>query len=207
VRRIVPLSGVVFVVLVIISVLLGGSTPGSDASGEKIASYYDSHDVRLFIESFLLAASGLFAVVFGATLARHLRPADDGARSIWERVALAGATLIAGALAVIATINFALADQPTEVSATALQALNLLENATWVLFNTALGIFMLPIGILWLATRRRLRWLGWIALVLGIALFIPYADFVALLASGLWIIGTSILLFWQRDAVRVTRSA
>ena len=29
---------------------------------------------------------------------------------------------------------------------------------------------------------------GWIALVAGVALFIPFADFFALIVSGLWII-------------------
>ena len=42
---------------------------------------------------------------------------------------------------------------------------------------------------------RGSRALGWSALVLGIALFIPFADFVALLLTGIWIIVTSILQF------------
>ncbi len=41
---------------------------------------------------------------------------------------------------------------------------------------------------------RGYRQLGWAAVVLGVALFIPYADFVALLATGLWIVVVSILL-------------
>jgi hypothetical protein len=41
-----------------------------------------------------------------------------------------------------------------------------------------------------------------VALVLGIALFIPFADFIALLASGLWIIVTSAMLFRERSDAR-----
>ena len=37
--------------------------------------------------------------------------------------------------------------------------------------------------------------LGWIALVAGIALFIPFADFFALIVSGLWLIWTSIAMY------------
>jgi hypothetical protein len=37
--------------------------------------------------------------------------------------------------------------------------------------------------------------LGWIALAAGIALFIPFADFVALIISGLWIIAVSVKQF------------
>jgi hypothetical protein len=38
-----------------------------------------------------------------------------------------------------------------------------------------------------------MRWLGWIALVLGVAAFIPFADFFALLATLAWIVAVSLL--------------
>jgi len=38
------------------------------------------------------------------------------------------------------------------------------------------------------------RWLGWTALVLGIAIFIPVVDFFALLGTLLWIAVASIAL-------------
>lgn len=46
-----------------------------------------------------------------------------------------------------------------------------------------------------LGTARGYRWLGWAALVLGIALFIPFADFFALLLTLIWIIVTSVMAF------------
>jgi uncharacterized membrane protein len=48
------------------------------------------------------------------------------------------------------------------------------------------------------------RWLGWIALVLGVALFIPFADFVALLAMLFWILVTGLV---QARARRTTSTA
>jgi hypothetical protein len=45
---------------------------------------------------------------------------------------------------------------------------------------------------------------GWVAPAAGIALFIPGADFIALIASGLWIIATSIILFQRDRAVAPT---
>lgn len=201
-KKLLPLSGIVFVLLVVVSVLLGGSTPGSTASGAKVASYYDAHNARMFVESFLLAAAGFFAVAFGATLARWLSGADAVARSAWTRVVLAGVTLVAAAFMFVATVNFALADSPTKVSGSALQALNLVANDSWVFLNAALGVLMLGAAAAWLASERGYRWLAWIALVLGVALFIPFADFIALLASGLWIIVASVVLFRAEDAER-----
>jgi hypothetical protein len=200
INRLLPLSGIVFVALVILAVILGGSTPGGTAPGDEVASYYDSHQASEFINSFVLAASGLFAVLFAATLGRWLVAAQEAPRSIWHRVALAGSTLVAVSAAAVGALNFALADSPRKVSGSALQALNLLINDSWVLFNSAFGVLMVGAAGCWLTSSRASRWLGWVALVLGIALFIPFADFFALLATGLWIIVASVVLFRSQAA-------
>jgi hypothetical protein len=197
-RKLLPLSGIALVVLIVLGVLLGGSTPESTAGGAKVASYYDSHQARMVVDSFVLATAGLFVVLFASVLGGSLPPARQTAGSIWDRVLLAGGVLFATALGIVGSINFALADSPTKVSGTALQGLNLLVNDSWVLWNAALGVFMLGAAGAWLTSARGSRWAGWIALVLGVALFIPFADFFALLASGLWIIATSIALFRER---------
>jgi len=62
-----------------------------------------------------------------------------------------------------------------------------------MMFNPALGVMMLGAAGTLLSRSAGRRWLGWVALFLGIALFIPFADFVALLATGAWIIVTSVL--------------
>ena len=65
-RKLFLLSGVAFVALVLTTVVgIGGSTPGSGASGEKLASFYGDHAVRQGIGSFVLALAGLFVVLFG----------------------------------------------------------------------------------------------------------------------------------------------
>ena len=37
--RLLPLSGIVFVCLVVLTVLISGTTPGSTASGEEVMAY------------------------------------------------------------------------------------------------------------------------------------------------------------------------
>ena len=103
---------------------------------------------------------------------------------------------------VVSGLTFALADAPTKLGADALQALNLLDNDVWVAFNSGLGVMMLGAGGSLLARTRLYRWLGWAALALGIALFIPFVDFVALLLSGVWIPVTSVTLFRERAEAR-----
>jgi hypothetical protein len=49
------------------------------------------------------------------------------------------------------------------------------------------------------------RWLGWAALVLGVALFIPFADFFALLLTLIWILVVSVMLGRSGDVGAVAQ--
>lgn len=192
-QRLLALSGVAFFVLVVVAVVgICGSTPGTDASGAKLASFYSDNTVRQGIGAFALAAAAPFVVLFGIGLVR--RVGDTARESVWGYVLLAGTILVAGAVLVTAFVHFALANGADEnISPTALQALNSLDGNTWMVFNPAFGVMMLGAAGT-LVSAGVLRRLGWIALVLGVAAFIPFADFFALLATLLWIALTSVLL-------------
>jgi hypothetical protein len=136
-------------------------------------------------------------VFFASALAARLG-LDGGHqhRPVWERVVLAGSAITASATVVAALIHFALSDGADQnVSPVALQALNVLDGNVWLPFNSGLGVMMLGAAGLLLTETPLPRWLGWIALVLGIALFIPYADFFALVITLLWIIVASVMLY------------
>ena len=79
------------------------------------------------------------------------------------------------------------------VSTGALPSLAALDQHSWVAFNSGRGVMMLGAAGTLLASKAH-PLLGWIALDTGIALFIPFADFVGLIVSGLWIITTSVQL-------------
>ena len=64
-----------------------------------------------------------------------------------------------------------------DIAGGALQALVGLDENSWVAFNAGLGVMMLGAGASILASKTH-PVLGWIALVAGIALFIPFADLV-----------------------------
>lgn len=193
-QRLLALSGIAFVGLALAGVVgVGGSTPGTKASGEELASFYGDHALRQGIASFLLAVAALFVVLFGIGLATRFT-SRDGSLSVWGYVLIAGTILVAGAVLVSAFAHFALANGGDEnISPAALQALNSLDGNTWMTFNPALGVMMLGAAGTLLSVGVQ-RPLGWIALVLGIAAFIPFADFFALLVTLLWIVVTGIVL-------------
>jgi hypothetical protein len=194
-QRLLQLSGIVFVALVVVSVLVVGSTPGTDEPAADVAAFYDENQVRQFIVSFLFPATVPFLVLFAVGLAERQ---DEG--GTWGRVAVAGAILAGGAILATAAIHFALLSAAEEDDASlTVSALNALDGSTWVAFNAGFGVMMLGAAGVFL-TGTVHRWLGWIAVVLGIALFIPVAGFIALLTTLGWIVVTSAVLARRKPA-------
>ena len=186
-KKLLPLSGIMFVVSTLVTVIaIGGSTPDTNASAQKIFSYYDAHNGRQVLAAFLITAAVPFLVFFGVSLAA-------GGRSFWELVVIVGTGLAATGFLLAALLHFALSDAPgNHVSPDAVKALGILDGDFWMATNAALGVLML--GAAGTMLQRGVRSLGWTALVIGVALFIPFADFFALLLAGLWIIVTSVVL-------------
>jgi hypothetical protein len=204
-RRVLPLSGVAFVVLALVAVVgLGGDTPESDASASEVFRFYDDHAVREGIAAFVLALAVPFLVFFAVSLATALWPEGADRPPVWHYVLIGGGLLTGAALLIAAAVVFSLADgADNKISMDALQGLNTLDANTWVAFNAGFGVMMLgAAGCMIPRVRAALpAWLGWTALVLGIALFIPFADFVALILTLLWIIAVSIMLFRRSAAL------
>ena len=199
-----PLSGIAFVVLaLVVTLAIGGGTPGTGDSAAEITTFYDENEVRQFITSFAFAATVPFLILFTAGLVRTIASRTD-ASAVWGQVALAGAILVGAVILMTAAIHFALLDAANqdEVAQEAILALTFVDGSTWVAFNAGFGVMMLGAAGL-LLSAGVMRWLGWIALVVGVAAFIPVADFFALLATLVWIVVVSLL---QARAPRTTHT-
>lgn len=196
-QRLLPLSGILAVLLVVLTVVIGGGTPEPDASATKVMSFYGANEAREVAAALVLAASVPFLVMFAAALATALWPREAGVRPVWELVLLAGSALAGGAILFAAAVHFMLADGADHLSASGLQVLNLVDGDAWVAWNAGIGVMMLGAAGSLLSGLHGSRRLGWTALVLGVLLFVPFADFFALLASALWILATSVVLYRQ----------
>lgn len=152
--------------------------------------------MRQALGAFVLAAAVPFLLFFAASLAGFAWPTELVSRVIWRRVLLGGSFILGASIMGLALVHFALADAADQaLSPAALQALNALDGNAWISTNASLGVMMLGAAGWLLGRVGAYGWLGWAALIFGIALFIPFADFFALVLSLVWIIVVSVMLY------------
>ena len=194
-----PLTGVLFVVLVVVAFLIGGESPDIDDSPRKVLDFYRDNDASQVWAGVVLAWSTVPFMFFLGVLRSTLRGAE-GAVGRLSAVAFGGGiVLVIGALS-FAGFTFTLGDIADDgLAPQAAQALNALNSDFF--FPVAVGVATLLIatGIASLGSRVLPAWLAWAGLVIGIVALTP-AGFFALLVFLIWILVVSVLLWRGRAA-------
>jgi hypothetical protein len=191
--RLAPLTGVIFAVLVVVAIVTGGETPGANASPVKVIAYYGSHRSEVETSGILFALAFLFVVLFAGALRSYLRrtAAAEGLAAI----VLAGGVLMAVGVFMAVSAEYGLAHNLHDLTPATAQTLSVLSNE---LFLPVLGgafLFAIASGLAILRGARLPRWLGWVAIVLAIAVLVPPASFPALLVFAIWSVIVSILIY------------
>lgn len=185
-----PLTGIVFVVLVIIGgPLLAGNTPGPNASGARVIAFYEAHRSRERISAVVLTLAFIVFVFFAGSLRGYLRrqkPAEA-----LSAVLLGGAVLLAAGQTTVSGLGFALSDAPARLAPASAQTLNLLSNDMVLTSSAGFSVFGIASGLAILRAGLLPKWLGWLALAIGIVILTP-AEFAAFIAFALWTVVVSI---------------
>jgi hypothetical protein len=193
--RLALLSGAVFVVLIVVGFgAIGGSTPEPHDSAQKVFNYYRDHHDKQMVAAFVVALSVPFLLIFSSVLYRTLR-ALDGVGAWLPTLALAGGVMGGAGYLVAVSIHLALADAGDQKSAAATYTLNFLDGNSFPLFVAPIGVLVFATGFATFRGQGALpRWLGWVAVVVGLLVFTP-AGFFAWIACGLWILVASVVLY------------
>jgi len=200
--RFAPLTGIVFVVLLVIGFgPVGGNTPGSDDSASKISAFYHDHQTKEVLAAVIVAIAAIFFAMFIVALRDHLRGRNiEG--DFWPTVALVGGVVSLAGFCLAITVHAALVDGGhNELPGDAMIALNAIDN--WDFFAFAFPLAILLFGVAGATLRAGAdlpKWLGWTALVIGILFFAGPVGFLAFLLTGIWIIIASIVMY-RRTAV------
>ena len=197
-ERLAPLTGLVFVAIVVAVFATGGSTPGDHDTAQQVQDFYGQHHDKHMLLSFILALSIPFLLFFVSSLRHELRRA--GGTGQLANAAFGGGVLAAAGFGVLAFVHLALADAADSANTIGTaQALNVLDNNDFIPAAAGVGVLMLGSGMSAVRHGGLPKWLGWAAVVIGVLAFTP-VGFFAFLASGIWIVIASILLTQARQS-------
>jgi hypothetical protein len=197
-ERHAPLTGLVFVAIVVAVFATGGSTPGDHDSAREVQDFYGQHHDKHMTLAFILAISIPFLLFFVSILRYELRRA--GGTGQLANAAFAGGVLAAAGCGILAFVPLALAAAGDSVKTIGTpQALNVLDNNDFLPMAAGMGVLVLAAGLSTVRHGGLPKWLGWVGVVIGVAAFTP-AGFFAFLLSGIWVVIVSILLTLGRQS-------
>ncbi len=192
--RLAPLTGVLFGVIVLGAVFTNSSeTPKPSASAAKVFAYYTEHRSEVETSGILFAIAFLVLVLFAGALRSYLRrtPAAEGLSVL----VLAGAVMMAVGAIAATGLEYALAHNLHDLSPEAAKTVNFISTELFLPVLAGAFVFAVCSGLAILRGAALPKWLGWVAIVLGIAAIIPPASFPALLGFLIWSIVVSILMY------------
>lgn len=192
--RLAPLTGLVFAVLVVVAIVTsGGETPKANASPAKVIAFYTVHRSETETSAILFALAFLVVVLFAGSLRSYLRrsPGTEGLAAI----VLAGGVLMAAGALTVSGAEYGLAHHLTGLTPGAAQAANFVAQELFLPLLGGAFLFAVASGLAILRGARLPKWLGWVAIVMGIVVLIPPAGMVALLAFVIWSVIVSILMY------------
>ena len=198
----IPLTGVVFIVLAIVSIVLGGEPPEAKDGAQKVVDHY-ADDKDAIQASALISTVAAAALVFFFGYVRKVLRAAEGANGMLSLVSFVGAAILAVAIAIDSTIAFALAEQADDIDPVAAQALQALWDNDWAPFALGSIVLMLATGLSIVRHGALPKWLGWIAIVLGVISMTP-VGFIGFLGSALWVLIVSVMLTLRARAAPPT---
>jgi hypothetical protein len=137
-----------------------------------------------------------FFLFFAASLRTHLRR-REGAEGL-AALGFGGGVLLAVGGAAFSALGFALADARNTLDPAAAQALNVLSNDFFFPLAVGTCVFMIGNGLAIARTRAMPKWLGWVAVPIGIAALTP-AGFVVFLVVLGWSLIVSVLVYLRPD--------
>ena len=192
--RLAPLTGVLFGVIVMGAVFTNNSeTPKPSASAARVILYYSAHRSEVETSGILFAIAFLVLVLFAGALRSYLRR-TSAAEGLGALV-LAGAVMMAVGAIGATGLEYGLAHNLHDLSPEAAKTVNFISTELFLPVLAGAFVFAVCGGLAILRGAALPKWLGWVAIVLGIAAIIPPASFPALLGFLIWSIVVSILMY------------
>ena len=194
------LTGIPFTGLVVASVLTTSNTPGSGTTAGQVLRYYQQpHSHYAGAAAFLLFLGIIFGLFFYAQVRALLRRHEA---SEWLASAMFGGAVVFALSGLISAGALGtLADKPDTLSASAAQALNLIQNdLTYPVIAAGLAVLYLAAGAVILRSRVLPPWWGWVTVLLGLLAVSFFLAFIAFFAMAAWVVITAVMMTMEARA-------
>ena len=189
-----PLFAAVFLV---VGFVIEGNAPGEKASAAEVMKYFNAHHGRSLVSVFLGPLGALLLVLFAASV--RDRTERLGASQAGVRVMLGGAILWGAGLLLSSGIELALVSSSDHDQSQVAQTVNVISNADWVPFIGGIAVFLIGAGLAVLTSRALPVWVGWVAIVGGVASLAGPGGFVGFFLAPIWILVAGIMLAVRRE--------
>jgi hypothetical protein len=194
-ERYAPLTGVLFVLLVIVSTIIVGETPSADDGPGKAVGFWANNKDEV-IAGAIVAAFSTVAMLWFAGVWRATLAASEGPGSRLASTAFGGLIVAAIGWTALYTFGFIAADTSGDVPAQVTWTLSVLQADFFFPVSIGFGVFLLASALALLRGAAFPAWPGWVALVLGVVCLTP-GGFFGVLGGLAWILGISVLLFMR----------
>ena len=197
-RSLLPLTGAAFAILFVVSFFVTGESPSADDPIEEIVTYYTDKQSALMLASILSAIGAVLFLFFVGHVRSVLRSFEGGPGTL-SSVAAGGGIVAATGMLIFTGLTFVGTESTEGFEPATFQTLNALIANFFFPLAGGLLTFLLATGLVGVRARALPAWLAWSGIVIAVVIFTP-AGFFAFLASILWILITSIVLWMGPSA-------
>jgi hypothetical protein len=198
----VPLTGVGFVVVGIVSFIIGGEPKSADEPVREIVDFYVDNKDSVEAGAFIGVAATVLLVFFGAYLRRFLRT-GAGEGEMLSLVSFIGIAIVAVGFAIDTTILIALSEAADDINPIAVQSLQALWDNDFVPLALGVQLFLWGTGLSVIRSGVLPKWLGWVMVVLAVVGLTPLG-FASAIGSAILVLVLSILLSTRARAAAAT---
>lgn len=196
----IPLTGVAFIVVAIASFAIAGEPVEAKDGAQKVVDHYVDNKDSIQIGSAGATLASVLLVFFFGYLRKVLHAAE-GENGMLSVVALVGAGIAATGIAIDSTIMFALADAGDDIDPVAAQALQAFWDNDFLPIALGTSVVLWATGLSIVRHGALPKWLGWIAIVLGVLSVTP-VGFVSFIGLAIWILIVSVMLTLRARAAQ-----